>query len=1267
MPGAKVPYEPAALPEHEVDRLEALREYRVLDTPPEDEFDGLARLAAQICGTPIALVSLVDAHRQWFKARVGMAVTETPREVAFCAHAILDRGLFVINDAQADARFAQNPLVTEEHIRFYAGAPLVTPDGHSVGALCVMDRLPRELDTHQRDALRILGGEVIARFELRRALRNAVEAVRERDVARQELQQQAHMLRSMLQSMGEGLVLADQNRRLRLLNRAGQEILGLDLVDAPERHWSSIYKVFQLDGVTPYPVADLPLVRALDGFEVDDAELCIRPARGGRRYLSCVARPVRNENGVQTGAVAVFRDVTAHRRAEDILRVQHAATLVLSETRTLAEAARPLLEAIGGYLHRELGELWEVDAWADVLRTTADWHRPGADLASFAEAGRGLEYERGDGLPGLVWKTAAPSFVRVGDEDDPRHDAAARLGFRTVLGFPIVSGSELVGVIVFWSREEGAPEPDLLAALGGIGAQVGQFVARRRSESVLRASEQRMRHVFQRMPYPGAIFDDATLRFLAVNDAAVEKYGWSREEFLNMTLPEICPLEDLPRLGQALETSLPTFVKTAVWRTVCKGGAIVHAEVSSLGLEIDGRPARCLFAKDLTEQMRDEAQMSERLAVSALGAAVSTALTWGGTLHRKLQDCAEALVHQLGLEMAGVWKRSASSATLELMGGAVRSGVLPASQATLPADRHWLGMVADTRVPHWLDLVENTTPSDLGWARDSGMRYLAGYPLLVEARSMGVLAVGTRRPLTQAALEALPPLADEIALHLEREEVRTALTASEAHHRAVIENLLGGLLVVDERGFIESANAEAERIFGYGPAQLMGQHLSVLMPASMGPDYPGALREAFKRSIGKITEWEGRRLNGEQFPFELGMYEIKSDVGRSFGGHIRDLSERREVERLKKEFVAVVSHELRTPLTSVRGSLSLLANGALGELPEEAKEVVAIAERNTVRLMHLINDILDLERLEAGRMPMYVSLHPLKSVFDRSLESVRVVADQQEVSIEVVPTEARVLGDADRLVQVLVNLLSNAVKFSPKKSIVTVWAKDEAGFVEVSVRDRGRGIPASHQEAIFQRFQQVESSDGRQKGGTGLGLPICKTIVEQLGGTLKVVSAPGEGSTFTFRLRSGWPEPRPDSLLAAIEEVIPDDARDVLMVDEDQALLGVVGRQLMSAGIPVRTASTVRQGLEQAQARPPALVMLDMRFPDGDGFALVRELSKDERLRETPLLVYTARDLSESERARLSLGQKRFLVKSQATEQELLHAVRELCGHREAS
>jgi PAS domain S-box-containing protein len=490
--------------------------------------------------------------------------------------------------------------------------------------------------------------------------------------------------------------------------------------------------------------------------------------------------------------------------------------------------------------------------------------------------------------------------------------------------------------------------------------------------------------------------------------------------------------------------------------------------------------------------------------------------------------------------------------------------------------------------------------------------------------------------------------------------VRAALTASEARHRAVLENMLGGLLVVDERAFIETANAEAERIFGYGPGQLLGQHLSLLMPLSSGPDYKGALREAFKVAISRITEWEGRRQNGEVFPFELAMYEFETAAGRRFGGHIRDLSERREVERLKKEFVAVVSHELRTPLTSIRGSLSLLAGGMLGELPDEAREVVAIADRNTVRLIHLINDILDLERLEAGRMPMTVAAHAFDATCERALESVRAIADHQGVGIDAPRAHVQVMADGERLVQVLVNLLSNAVKFSPRGGRVTVSAQEQGGWVEVRVQDRGRGIPASHRDAIFQRFQQVESSDVREKGGTGLGLPICKAIVEQLGGTMGVTSEVGQGSTFWFRLPSGRPDAHDDELLAVLADAMPADASDVLLLDPDEALLGVLGRQLLSAGIPVRTARTVRQGLEQARAHPPALLVLDVGFPDGDGFDVVRALATDDALRRTPVLVYTSRDLDQAERERLRLGESRFLTKSQATEQDVMAAVREL-------
>lgn len=198
----------APRPDNEPERLEALRRYRVLDTPPGQPFEDLALLASHICGTPVALVSLVDADRQWFKARVNFEKPETPREVAFCAHAILGNDVFVVPDARADRRFAENPMVAgDAGIRFYAGAPLVTSDGFAVGTLCVMDRKPRTLTAEQTEALRALSRQVVAQLELGRRLKL------EREEAEDVLHDKEETLRVLVSQMPAVLWTTDRGLR----------------------------------------------------------------------------------------------------------------------------------------------------------------------------------------------------------------------------------------------------------------------------------------------------------------------------------------------------------------------------------------------------------------------------------------------------------------------------------------------------------------------------------------------------------------------------------------------------------------------------------------------------------------------------------------------------------------------------------------------------------------------------------------------------------------------------------------------------------------------------------------------------------------------------------------------------------------------------------------------------------------------------------------------------------------------------------------------
>ena len=284
-----------------------------------------------------------------------------------------------------------------------------------------------------------------------------------------------------------------------------------------------------------------------------------------------------------------------------------------------------------------------------------------------------------------------------------------------------------------------------------------------------------------------------------------------------------------------------------------------------------------------------------------------------------------------------------------------------------------------------------------------------------------------------------------------------------------------------------------------------------------------------------------------------------------------------EVERLKIGFLSTVSHELRTPLTSIRGALGLLASGALGTLSDDSVEVVAIAERNALRLMALINDILDLERLDTGKIELQFARVSAESVVRRAIDSVATFAQEHGITIEASEVSSTIWADADRIVQVLVNLLSNAVKFSQAAGLVTIAVRPGESWVEFSVTDQGRGVPVAYRQAIFERFRQVDASDARDKGGTGLGLAICRSIIDQHGGTIGVESEERGGSTFWFRVATS------SRLLAPLVD------QPIVVCGDRRGLFEYVIRE---AGYTVLSASTDDAAWDLLQRTQVAAVLM---------------------------------------------------------------------------
>lgn len=445
----------------------------------------------------------------------------------------------------------------------------------------------------------------------------------------------------------------------------------------------------------------------------------------------------------------------------------------------------------------------------------------------------------------------------------------------------------------------------------------------------------------------------------------------------------------------------------------------------------------------------------------------------------------------------------------------------------------------------WRELKRNKarqwTSSEIQLAQTLGSHFAIAiyqYQLYQQIRNLNTTLEYRVQERTAELWQTNQKLVREIS---ERLKTRASLERL-SHQQELILNSAGeGIYGLNLEGVTTFVNPAAAEMLGYQVEELQNQPLQELVNHSTaeGTIYSWQENPIYQTIHTGNTQYVTNELfwrkNKTNFPVEYVSTPIREEQ-QIVGAVVifKDITERSIVDRMKDEFISVVSHELRTPLTSIRSAISILSSGRLDPKSAKSQRLLEIALDNSNRLVRLINDILDLERIKSGKVTMVKKSHNAAEIMTDAVEIVQSMADKAEITIYVTPISVRLWCDRDRIIQTLTNLLSNAIKFSPPHTTVNLDARfhevkttetksnsdsgDSSDWVMFRVRDCGRGIPPEKLETIFDRFQQVDASDSRDRGGTGLGLAICRSIVQQHGGQIWVESVLGRGSTFYFTL-----------------------------------------------------------------------------------------------------------------------------------------------------